>query len=295
MNPDIFVWVPNEQVRRLSPGDGFYYHSCISPDGRTVLYGGNTSGPPRIWSVNVDGTGRTALTPEGSGARHPTFSWDGTQVAFTSDRYSGHPSQTVDQIDGSGMPTHGHIFVSHPDGSALIQLTHGDYADQRPSFSPDGSAIVYVSNIDGHMTLWTVRSDGSSEPEPLPYRGQAFRPWFSADGQWIYFIGVGSGYFSGDRHQIHRVRVDGDRAESLTNDDRGRSHGPFVDPNGEVLLMHSTRDSDAHHIWEVPLDGSLPRMLNIPGYDHAAHATRSQNGVLAFDYRPTDEESVSQQ
>ena len=294
MNPDVYVWVPSEQVRRISPGDGFYYHACISPDGRTVLYGGNTSGSPRIWSVNVDGTSTKALTPTESGARHPAFSWDGTQVAFTSDRHSGHPPQTVDQIDGSGMPTHGDIFVFDPDGNGARQLTDGPDTDQRPCFSPDGKTVVYVSNRDGDMTLWTVRSDGSGVPEPLPFRGQAFRPWFSADGKWIYFIGTGRGYDSGDRHQIHRVRLDDDRAEPLVNDNRGRSHGPFVDPSGEVLLMHSTRDSDSHHIWEVPPDGSSPRMLDIPGFDHAAHPTRSSNGVLAFDYRPAEEANTVQ-
>lgn len=84
------------------------------------------------------------------------------------------------------------------------------------------------------------------------------------------------------RHQICRIPAGGGEISLLLNDDRGTSHGPFADPNGKSLLMHSTRGGK-YGIWELPLDGSPPRSIQPPGFEEALHATRAKNGVIAFD------------
>ncbi len=266
----------------MSPGGGFHYQACISPDGLAVLYAGNASGPPQIWSSNLDGSERVALSSPDSGARHGVYSWDGRLIAYTSDQASGHPPQLVEDIGPENLPTHGNIYVMDKDGGGVTQLTKGRFTDQRPCFSPDGSTIVFVSDRSGGFTLWSVPVDGSASPEPLPFRSQAYRPWFSVDGEWLYFIGLGRGHDYEDRHQIHKVRTVETEAEPFVNDDKGRSHGPFADPGGEVLLMHSTRDGD-WRLWKLPLDGSAPRKLQPPGIEQATHATRARNGVISFD------------
>ena len=68
----------------------------------------------------------------------------------------------------------------------------------------------------------------------------------------------------------------------MENDDMGNSHGPFADPSKDVLLMHSTRGGK-FEIWELPLDGTKPVKLQPPGFEEALHATRSENGIIAFD------------
>jgi Tol biopolymer transport system component len=80
-----------------------------------------------------------------------------------------------------------------------------------------------------------------------------------------------------------KIPADGGDFVPLANDDRGLSHGPFVDPNGEVLLMHSNR-SGTWQIYELPLDGAgPPRLLQPPGFVKATHPTRAKNGVITFD------------
>jgi Tol biopolymer transport system component len=190
------------------------------------------------------------------------------------------------------MPDHGNIYIIDPDGR-VVQITEGPFVDQRPCFSPDGSRIVFVSNRNGGLTLWSVPVSGESDPEPLPYQGSAHRPWFSKDGQAIVFIaGVDDLSEERGRHHICQVGLRDSEANPLLNDDHGRSHGPFADPNGKMLLMHSTRGRDKetstggihhHSIWELPLDGSSPCKIDIPGVADPMHGTRSRNGVLAFD------------
>jgi TolB protein len=128
------------------------------------------------------------------------------------------------------------------------------------------------------MQLWSVPVDQSAAPRPLQSRGWGYRPWFSADGQSIFFFTD-----VGGRHQICRMPAEGGEPSPLSNDDRGNSHGPFTDPNGECLLMHSTRDFGRMRLWQLPLDGSPPTLIQPPGFTAGAHPTRSKNGIVAFD------------
>ena len=85
------------------------------------------------------------------------------------------------------------------------------------------------------------------------------------------------------RHQACRLGLDHPTLTPLSNDDSGRTHGPFADPHGEVLLVHSTRGDDHHSLYELPLDGQPMRKIEIDGVEHPMHGTRSHNGVLTFD------------
>jgi dipeptidyl aminopeptidase/acylaminoacyl peptidase len=267
------------RVVRLSPDNGFFYQACVHPRGTQALYSGALSGPPRIWLVDLDPLGTpSALTPEDSGARHPVWSWDGSRIVFTSDRSTSGDSQPVEEIPPQGMPSLGNIFVMAPDGSGVTQLTFGDFADQRPTFSPDGSTIVFVSNREGRLGLWRVRADGTDDPEPLPYRAMGYRPWFGVGGDRLYFFTQ-----DGDRHRVATAELDTDAAEFLDNDDQGWTHGTFADPNGEVLIVHSTRIGGKYQLFEIPLDGAPMRPIEIDGVPHPMHGTRSHNGVITFD------------
>ncbi len=41
------------------------------------------------------------------------------------------------------------IYTANPDGSGVLQLTDNSSFDNLPSWSPDGSKIVFVGNRDG--------------------------------------------------------------------------------------------------------------------------------------------------
>jgi Tol biopolymer transport system component len=183
-------------------------------------------------------------------------------------------------MHGHGAPPDGlviNLFVMDANGQNVRQVTFGMYQDQRPCFSPDGKTLVFVSNRGGGMRLWSVPVDKSADPRPLQSHGWGYRPYFSTDGQWVFFFTDVN-----ERHQICKITTEGGKISPLVNDDRGTSHGPFADPNGEVLLMHSIRGGKSG-IWELPLDGSPPRSIQPPGFEEALHPTRAKNGVIAFD------------
>ena len=284
LGADVYVWFPDGRVRQITPGDGIYIHPCIHPAGREVVFFGAVSGPARLWKADLLTGEMTALTDTTSCNDNAVFSWDGGKIVFCSDRASGREPAQVGDVAKFPPAEDGiiNIFTMDSDGRGVRQVTFGPFQDQRPCFSPDGTTIVFASSRDGaggDFRLWLVPANGSNEPRLLNPDVLGYRPWYSKDGKWIYFFTD----TDGGRHQICKIPADGGEFAILANDDAGLSHGPFVDPGGEVLLMHSNR-SGIWNIWELPLDGvSPPQMLQPPGFEKATHPTRAKNGVFTFD------------
>jgi len=282
---DVYAWYPDGTIKRISPGDGIYFQPCIHPEGTHVVYYGNSSGPPRVWVADLRTGEAAAITPPDSNARHPVFDWDGERIAFSSDHVFDQKHETVEEMTPSGDSppgSHFNIFVMDVDGKNVRQVTKGPFQDERPCFSPDGKEIAFVSNRLGRKNgLWRKSVDGTGGgPWPLLRRGWGYRPWYSADGQWIFFYtGIGQ------RHRICKVPLKGGEIIPMPNDNLELSHGPFADPGGKSILVHGIKEGEFHGIWEIPLDGGLPRALMPSGFEkiHHGHATRAKNGVITFD------------
>lgn len=132
---------------------------ALSPDGRRLAvvraYGDYESAGPgaeEIWTIGLDGSDPVQLT-EGGNAQAPSWSPDGSQIAFASyDGDSGGFRIAVIDAGGSGEP-------------AL--LTDGaEVRDLEPQWSPDGSTIAFVrSRRDGgaaaDVEVVLVDPDGS--------------------------------------------------------------------------------------------------------------------------------------
>jgi Tol biopolymer transport system component len=278
---DVFVWLPDGEVRVLSPGDGVYYQASVHPEGDHAVFWGGVSGAPRIWRADTNGDDPEPITPATSGARHPVYGLRGDRIFFTSDRARTEATEPVEEVNSAGVPTNGppwHIFSMAPDGSDVRQVTQGNFVDQRPAVSPDGTTVAFVTNR-GEAGIWMVDSEGTREPWPVVDGTVVYRPWWSVDGESIFCF-----MLLGDRRQVCRVSVADGGWSPLANDDRGSTHGPYADPAGDVLIVHSTRDGP-WRLFELPLDGSPMRALIPPGHEETTcgHGTRARNGVLTFD------------
>jgi Tol biopolymer transport system component len=103
-----------------------------------------------IWTVSVSGKGLHRLVPaDGRGMRGLAWSPDGAKLAF------GHGDGDYE------------VFVVNEDGSGVENLTDNEkIQDEWPSWSPDGRAIVFVSDRDdGVDQVFAMRVDGSGETQ----------------------------------------------------------------------------------------------------------------------------------
>jgi TolB protein len=54
------------------------------------------------------------------------------------------------------------------DGSGLRNLTRNPARDLRPSWSPDGRRIAFVSDRDGRLDAYVMNADGSNQRSLTP-------------------------------------------------------------------------------------------------------------------------------
>jgi len=112
----------------------------------------------------------TQLTFDSGLTIDPAISPDGQWLAYASDRADGH---------------HLNLWIQRltPRGSP-VQLTSGEQEARQPSFSPDGSHIVFSCATDTGSAICAMPSTGGT-PVRLTERGSV--PRFSPDGKWISF------------------------------------------------------------------------------------------------------------
>ncbi len=120
----------------------------FNQDGTRIAYfAGRLAGATNtqdIYTINPDGTNETRLTTAVGVDNQPTFSPDGSKIAFVSFR---------------GGDTDGEIYVMNSDGTNQTRLTNDTREDRFPTFTPDGTRITFGNRVDGHLS--TINVDGT--------------------------------------------------------------------------------------------------------------------------------------
>jgi len=100
-----------------------------------------------VFTMNADGANVRQITFGDPDDQVPSWSPDGRQIAFASDRAT--PGQQFD------------VYVVRRDGSRPTRLTYAEGGS--PAWSPDGLKIAFGSNRLGNSNVFTMRADGSRQ------------------------------------------------------------------------------------------------------------------------------------
>lgn len=87
----------------------------------------------------------------------------------------------------SRVAGHYQLFTMNLDGSAQVQITHGEHDYDLPSWSPDGSKIAFVSTRAGHQVIFTINADGTGEESITSESADSIHPTWSPDGTKIIY------------------------------------------------------------------------------------------------------------
>jgi Tol biopolymer transport system component len=128
-----------------------------------------------------------------------------------------------------------------------------------PTWSPDGSRIVFESNRDGEPAVYTIRPDGSALTRLTPPGTPGEQPNWSPDGKRIVFTSARDG-----AGQLFLMGADGSAVVGIPN----TRHGFLAafSPDGQWLLFASqdTVPSTLYRIVVMRPDGSARRRLGDP-------------------------------
>lgn len=158
------------------------------------------------------------------------------------------------------------IYEANLDGSELKALTRGPAYHAECAYSPDGTQIVYASNEDGHMNLYTMNSNGE-EVRQLTFTRSCYNggPFFSPCGSKIIFRADRQ---KADYLQIYLMDSDGLNEKQLT-DNEAVNWAPYWHPNGECFAF--TTSLHGHHRYEIYLqslkNSQLVRLTHHVGFD----------------------------
>ena len=141
--------------------------AAVSPDGSRIaidLHGA-------LWLLPVTGGRATRITDELGDARQPSWSPDGTRLAYQSYR------------DGTWR-----LWIAQADGSDAVAVTSGPFDDREPHWSPDGARIAFSSDRSGNYDVWVLEVSSGAVRQVTSSPANEYWPAWSPSGAEIAFV-----------------------------------------------------------------------------------------------------------
>lgn len=249
-----------------------YHYPAWSPDGKQIVY----MNAQAIWIMDADGSNPHIIHDGMKWDGDPCFSADGKEIYFASESRKPYSSTYINlfkmSVDGSNITqlTDGADRRSpsiSPDGSMLAylsniagnydiwimdiknkshrQLTFTSEDEGKPSWSPDGSEIIY--SLKGNLWLRDVELDTSWQ---LTHgTSNDVDPFFLPSGEKIVFISD-----RGGETNLWLIDTEDDERQLLT-DDRKVKFSPAVGPYGEKIVF-GAKANETFDLWMLEMTNS---------------------------------------
>jgi Tol biopolymer transport system component len=221
----------------------------------------------KIFLINSDGTNQRNIVDLGPwDSSNPTWSPDGTKIAFVSNRPANYLYNYLDSGPGG-------IYVMNVNSGNPVILTAGGY----PAWSPDGTRIAFASSTDGHTQIYVINSDGTNRIKITNTDFDVWSPTWSPDGRKIAFSG------RGDKWGIYVMNSDGSNQTRLT--EHWSDGRPAWSPDGTRIAFDANRigNDETYEIYVMNEDGTNLTRLTDTSFRSQSPAWSPDGTKIAFD------------
>lgn len=229
----------------------------LSPDGQSIAYSVHGSSPEVLIRSFAGGAPTTVYSGGGS-IGEPTWSPDGTKLIFAVKIFEGGGETSIVSVNTDGT-----------DPKTLFTFTGSFGIFQFPSYSPDGSKIMFIAPSSGSRIpqIDMANADGSdvkaitSPAAVIPEE----HPRFSPDGKKIVFSGSLPESVSEEYNQrIYTTNADGsdltEVTHNLTEVNEEWAFEPEWTPDGSKIVypfeLNLARELQNYELYIVSADGS---------------------------------------
>jgi TolB protein len=223
----------------------------FSRDGTRIAYARFSSSTPGIWTIGPAGETPAHVAGTVEGDEHPTWSPDGSRIAFV--RVQGANSAGIFIVDSDGgvpvlIPgTAGFGEPSwSPDGRRIAATTQRFWGDEIATFAPDGTDLRELTN-DIHEDL---DPDWSPDSDELVFASVRPVPGFTVVRKRLYLMDADGS----------NVRLFTTPFGSNTSGTTVEDHHPSWSPDGRfIAFARSHQNSDRFVMTkELTADAAVP-------------------------------------
>lgn len=199
----LFAVDPSTLQARFVSRLGQTQEFSLSPDGKTIALVYNDVNNPRarIALIGLDGGDPRFITPAEEINFAPSWSPDGTQIAYV------------------GGPYANDVYVMDADGSNPRLISDEPSKVQNVRWSPDGGTLYFDSEADGKFQIYAMNADGSNRRQISS--GAANwgyeRPVPSPDGKLIAYAALDGRTATGLKSEIVIANADGSNPRLITD------------------------------------------------------------------------------
>lgn len=214
-------------------------HGEWSPNGTHIAMFGSAGAALEIFVTAASGRNPVQYTRRGGVNTDVSWSPDGSKLLFNGCPTSGAEVLYRRATLPPCTPANYEIYVMPATPfAAATRLTTNALADYDPYFSPDGSKIAWLVNVDpgkfpigGGVSLgaWAIRmadADGSHAAYLMNDGNINSKPSWSLDGQWIFFHRMELDPLVEGRFGVFRIERNGSGLTRLTQIGTGTNEHP---------------------------------------------------------------------